>query len=175
MTAAIVKQEDVGSVLTRFADRSDEPQRNGVDNLGAICFTLGDEEFGVDLSLVRQIVKPPPVTWVPRVEPDILGVISIRGSVVTLIDLRQVMGVQAEATKWPRTARVLIVELEGEPLGLLVDSVTHVRKFDVEMLEWEPGLHESSRGDFVSCVARPGPNDVITIIDLDSVIAERFK
>ncbi len=173
MTAAIERRAELADVLTRFADRSDDPQRAGVDEIGAICFTLGDEEFGVDLNLVRQIVKPPPLTWVPRAEPDILGVVSIRGSVVTLLDLRQVMGV--EPTNWPRMARILIVELEGEPLGLLVDSVTHVRSFTAEMLEREPGLLGGSRGDFVACVARPGPDDVVTIIDLDAVIEQRFR
>ncbi|MBW2277916.1 MAG: chemotaxis protein CheW, partial [Deltaproteobacteria bacterium] len=62
---------------------------------GFLCFTLDGEEYGVDLNMIVQIVKPPPLTRVPRVRSHVLGVISIRGAVVTLIDLRLLMDLAA--------------------------------------------------------------------------------
>ena len=70
------------------------------------------------------MVKPPPVTWLPRVSPHYLGVVSIRGEVITLVDLRQLVGI--ESTEWPRSARVLIVDSTGEQIGLLVDQPARV-------------------------------------------------
>ena len=62
--------------------------------LSLLCFSLGDCEYGTELHVLQQIVRPPPLTWVPRVKSHILGIIPIRGKVVTLMDLRQLMGLE---------------------------------------------------------------------------------
>ena len=141
---------------------------------GFLCFNLDGEEYGVDLKLVCQVVKPPPVTWIPRLPSHLLGVVSIRGSVVTLMDLRQLMGL--DATSWPRTARVLIVEIGAEQVGLLVDGVSQVRRIHPDSLEKKPSLKESLSNDYVICVARPaGAGKPILIIDLDTILLERLR
>jgi purine-binding chemotaxis protein CheW len=141
--------------------------------IGFLCFTLDDEEFGVDLQLVCQVVKPPPVTWVPRVSNQFLGVIPIRGQVVTLVDLKQLMG--RRPTEWPKGARVLIVETGEEQIGLLVDSVTQVRRFMMKELEKKPNLPGDKSGDHVICVARIEGVKPVLIVDLDAVLQEKMK
>jgi purine-binding chemotaxis protein CheW len=143
------------------------------DPVGFLCFTLGEEEYGVDLKLVSQVVKPPPVTWVPRLPGHFLGIVSIRGAVVTLVDLRQLMGL--DTTAWPRTARILIVEIAEEQIGLLVDSVTQVRRVKPAQLEKKPYLREEIAADYVICVARPEENKPVLIVDLDSILQEKLK
>ena len=102
------------------------PKDPADETVGFLCFRLGDEEFGVDLNLVRQIVSPPPVTKVPRTRSYFMGVVSIRGGVVTLVDFRQLLGLDpAEIT---RNSRILLFDGEDEQFGLLVDSVTLVRR-----------------------------------------------
>jgi len=136
-------------------------------------FVLGDEEFGVDLHLVKQIVIPPPVTWVPRVQPYILGVISIRGSVITLIDARRLMGF--EASDRHDTARVLLVDVRDERIGLLVDAVTHVRRVPVEAFEESPDLDEGSMTDHVVGIIRPDKQTQVTVIDLKEILLEAMR
>ncbi len=144
------------------------------DPLGFLCFKLDNEEYGVDLKLVCQVVKPPSVTWVPRLPAHLLGVISIRGAVVTLVDLKQMMGLPP--TTWPRSGRVLIVEFGDEQVGLLVDGVSQVRRIFPHALEKKPSLKESLSNDYVICVARPeGEEKPILIIDLDTVLLERLR
>jgi purine-binding chemotaxis protein CheW len=137
---------------------------------GLLCFGLGSEEFGVDLQLVRQIVKPPPVTWVPRAPGHVLGVVSIRGTVVTLIDLALLMGFGA--TAWPRAARILLLEVAGETIGLLVDRVTMVRRLPESALERNPSLEDSAHVGRVICLARPDAGTQIAVIDLEGLVAE---
>ena len=144
-----------------------------MEPVGFLSFTLAGEEYGVDLQLVSQVVKPPPVTWVPRVPEQFLGVVSIRGEVVTLVDLRQLMGL--ESTTWPRSARVLIVEISGEQTGLLVDSVTQVRRIPIEALEKKPDLKQDINTEHVVCVARNEANRPIVIVDLDGILQEKLK
>lgn len=135
-------------------------------------FTLNEREYGIDLDFIVQIVKPPAVTWVPRSEPHILGVVSIRGAVVTLVDLKQLMDL--EPSPMPRGARVLLVEIGQERVGLLVDGVTKVRRIDDVDLEKKPVLGKGPRGDYVLFLARPEPDKVIVMIDLNAVIRERL-
>lgn len=141
--------------------------------LGFLGFTLEQEEYGADLNLVTQIVKPPPLTRVPRVRPHVLGVISIRGAVVTLVDLRQLVGLAP--TFWPRTARVLLTIHHGEPIGLLVDAVTHVHRVSVEQFETGLSLEESARTDCVLGIARPDPATRVTIVDVVGILTELMR
>jgi purine-binding chemotaxis protein CheW len=149
------------------------PGKQADDRQGFLCFSIGDEEYGVDLNLVRQIVKPPPVAWVPRTPPHILGIISIRGAVVTLLDLRRIMGHGPSA--WPRTARVLIVDMWEEQVGVLVDAVTQVRRLEPSALEAGAALDGSARSERVRYVARPGDGSQLTIVDLDAILGEKIK
>jgi purine-binding chemotaxis protein CheW len=170
MTESIIPLTKGEPLLTRH---SKSPDYMSDGPLGFLCFALDDQEFGVDLNLVAQIVKPPPVTWVPRAATHVLGVISIRGAVVTLIDLRQLLDLgRAEIG---RSSRVLIVELEGEQVGLLVDRVTQVRRIDPSRLERDPSLREGSYAEFILFVARPSPQALTLIIDLDAILGEKLK
>ncbi|MCP4675878.1 MAG: purine-binding chemotaxis protein CheW [Deltaproteobacteria bacterium] len=173
MTDSIIPLTRGPGVLARQSKAPEKDLGDQSGPVGFLCFNLGEQEYGIDLDLVCQIVKPPPLTWVPRMDPHILGIVSIRGAVVTLIDLRQLMDL--EPTPWPRSARVLIVELEDEQIGLLVDSVTHVRRIDVDDLEMNPSLKEGQRADHVLYVARPKPDELIIIVDLDTIIGEKIK
>ncbi len=170
MTDSLVPFTKAPSMLTL---QSSNARSNASDLVGFLCFTLDDEEFGVDLQLVGQVVKPPPVTWVPRIPEQFLGVIPIRGQVVTLMDLRQLMGRQA--TSWPKGGRVLIVDIGDEQLGLLVDSVTQVRRFPMKDLEKKPNLPGDKTSDHVVCVARSTGVKPVLILDLDALLQERMR
>lgn len=140
---------------------------------GFLCFTLGEEEYGVDLHMIVQIVKPPPLTFVPRTRRHVLGVISIRGAVVTLVDLRLLMGLPA--SDWPRTARILLVEINEEQVGLLVDAVTQVRRLHDSALEKKPQLDDSQASERVVYVARPDQQTQVTVVDLVAVMSEAMR
>ncbi len=142
------------------------------DLISFLCFTIDNEEFGVDLQLVCQVVKLPPVTFVPRIPPRFLGVISIRGVVITLLDFRQLMG--RTPTCKPKSARVLIVETEAEQIGLLVDSVTQVRRFQMKDMEKKPNLRDEAGCDHLVCVARTEGRPVL-VVDLDAILQEKLK
>jgi purine-binding chemotaxis protein CheW len=153
--------------------REKRTDRHGTANGAALSFlgfVLEAEEFGADLNLVAQIVKPPPLTWVPRARPHLLGVISIRGQVVTLVDMRQLLGMAP--TAWPKTARVLLVDYGGEPIGLLVDAVTQVHRVSLEQFETGVSLDDEVRAEFVLGVARPDTAIRVTVVDVLGILSE---
>ncbi len=88
-------------------------------------FRLDGGAYAVPVERVREIVRLRPITAVPRVPREILGVISLRGEIVQVMDLR--MRLQVEAAPASRTSRIVVLHGEdGDVTGLLVDTVTRV-------------------------------------------------
>ena len=149
------------------------PEAGDEPLMGFLGFVLGDEEYGIDLSLVKQIVKPPPVTWVPRVRPHILGIISIRGNVVTLVDTRLLMGLPV--SEHPKSGRVLLIDFHDERVGLLVDAVTQVRRVGASLFEESPDLQDSTMAEKVVGIIRPDEMTQVIIIDLAEILEESMR
>ncbi len=100
---------------------------NGDDNLNEyVTATIGGQLFGLPIRRVQDVFLPERVTRVPLAPPEIAGVLNLRGRIVTLIDMRQRLGMPPRADDAPPMA--LGVELRGEFYGLLIDGVGEVLK-----------------------------------------------
>lgn len=129
-----------------------------------LTFQLGDELYGLPIAELREICKLGPITELPRVPPFLLGVISLRGRVISIIDLRVRMHMPSgEAT---RGSRILIVEHDEEPFGLLVDRVIKVDRMSARQVEPAP---EGLVSEFVTGVARTG-GELVVLLDLAAVV-----
>jgi purine-binding chemotaxis protein CheW len=134
-----------------------------------LTFALGDEEHGIDILRMREIIRPRPVTEVPRAPAFILGVIGVRGEVLPVLDLRQRLR-KAPRPGVARDARVLIVVKEGEAFGLLVDAVHQVVRLREEDVEPPPPLLGSGDSELIAGIARPYRDRLIILLDLDAVV-----
>lgn len=94
------------------------------DQWQLVTFYLGDTLLGVDIQHVREINRIAEITPVPHLAAAIRGVINLRGDVVTILDLRTVLGLPAHERQ--PAGRILIVNWEQELIGLLVDRVADV-------------------------------------------------
>lgn len=139
-----------------------------------ITFLLGGESFAVELRALREIIKPPPLTEIPRAPRFLRGVLSLRGTMVPVLDLRRRLRLGAVEPA-PKT-RILIVEYSGEPVGLLVDEVTDVARIAERDIEAPPlGLGSSEANHIVGIgryvVARQ--ERVVVLLSVESVM--RFE
>jgi chemotaxis signal transduction protein len=98
-----------------------------------LAFAVGDEQYALPLSAVREIMKPPVVTEVPGAPRNVLGIISVRGRVTTLLDLRRKLKMRENPVT--AKARVILVDKGEEVLGLLVDSVAQVYRLREDEVE----------------------------------------
>jgi len=135
-----------------------------------LAVTVGDEEYGIDILRIREIIKVRAGTEVPRAPRFVLGVISVRGVIVPVIDLRERLHLRADEA--PRAPRILIVTRDEELLGLLVDSVRHVVRFTEESIEPPPPMLSGAEADFVSGIGRVYGRMVI-LLNLDAIL--RFE
>jgi len=93
-----------------------------------IVFTLEEQEYGIDISYTKEIVRIPPITKIPDMPAFMEGVINLRGNVIPVIDLKKKFGfAQSEKSM---DHRLLILDLEGINLGIIVDDVSEVVKIN---------------------------------------------
>ena len=132
-----------------------------------LTFSLGDDVFGVDLARIKEILSLPPITLVPRAPPAIVGVCSVRGLLVSVMDLR--LRLRLEARPRTRRSRILLVTTDpGEVVGLLVDEVRHVVRLSEDELELAPAL-AGDVSEHVLGVGRPR-GEFIVLLDLAAVV-----
>lgn len=101
-----------------------------------IAFRVADECYAIELVVVKEVISPPPFVPVPGAPAEVLGVINLRGSVVTVINSRRVLSL--EGVPAGPQARVLVIDEEGQDVGVLVDSVDDILRVDVDTLDPVP-------------------------------------
>lgn len=130
-----------------------------------LAFRLAKDTYAVPVTSVHEIVKPPMITPVPRAPSYVLGIISGRGRVVTVVDARRKLRLE-EQTATPRS-RVLIAEGAQERIGLWVDEVLMVYRFGEGEIERSLLGPSGEMGDYITGIARPADDASLVVILLD--------
>jgi purine-binding chemotaxis protein CheW len=115
-------------------------------------FSLGKENYAIPLLGVREVVGVPETTPIPYTPPYFVGMMNLRGQVISVIDLRKKMNITPKANN-PESA-VVIVDLNPVYLGLLVDSVNRVVALEGEQLQPAPDMEGGKRLDYMTGVFR---------------------
>ena len=103
-----------------------------------VTVVLGGQLFGLPISRVQDVFMPQRVTRVPLAQPEIAGVLNLRGRIVTAIDMRCRLGLAPRDETRPPMA--VGIECKGESYGLLIDSVGEVLKLDDNTREPNPSI-----------------------------------
>jgi purine-binding chemotaxis protein CheW len=128
-----------------------------------VLFRLGNEEYAFDIATVKEIHELQHVAKVHRTPSYIEGVMNLRGKLVTVVDLRKRLGI--EAAPIGEASKIIVVEAPDAPVGFLVDEVTEVAKFAAETVEPPPSaLAEGVESEYVLAIAKLGER-LVTIID----------
>ncbi len=132
-----------------------------------LTFFLGGEEYALEIEQVREILKAPAITGVPRAPAHVLGVIMVRGEVITVFDPRRRLGLPA--TTHGRQARVIVCDAGDGPRGLLVDSVSQVMRLPGSAIELRPRGVGAASSEDIAAIGRDRDRFVI-LLDLASLL-----
>lgn len=116
-----------------------------------LAVAAGTETYGFPLSAVREILMPPPLTEVPRAAKHFLGVIAVRGEIVTLVDLSRLLSLE-ERDRQP-LGRVILVDVGEELIGVAVDRVVQVAQLKPDQIEYASAM-SADLSEYVVGVAR---------------------
>lgn len=134
-----------------------------------IVIKVGDEQYGIDIKYVDNIIHMCSITRVPKVAFYVRGVINVRGEVIPVIDIRTKMGL-AEAG-YTKDTRIVIVKSEQQGfVGLIVDMVKEVVTLEVENIE-KVSYDKTGKEMFVTGVGKH-QGGLISLLDLNEVLAE---
>jgi purine-binding chemotaxis protein CheW len=135
-----------------------------------LAFMLADGAYALPIGEVREILKLPPVTVVPRSAREILGIVSVRGLLVTVMDLR--LRLKVAASPACRSGRVLLVTgAGGEVIGLYVDEVLQVYRLTDGEIEVATTVLGGSHADHVAGIGRP-EGALLVLLDLRQIVGQ---
>ena len=132
-----------------------------------LSFSVNQELFAVELKDILEIVVPPPITQVPRAHSTVLGVCSVRGQLVTVLDLRRIFGLP-EPCKLTQP-RILLAQYAGETFGLQVDVIHQVVRLRLSELEFTTYQGNSDTIEAVRGIGRPAKGEILVLLDLQAL------
>lgn len=138
-----------------------------MDQIQLVGMKLGEEEYAVDVLKITEIIRAVEITVVPRMESYILGVMNLRGKVVPVIDLR--VRFNLDRCDFDKSTRIIVVSVDKENIGFVVDEVTQVIRIKRSMVEPTPPLVGSIGQEYILGICKYDSR-LIMLLDIDRVI-----
>lgn len=134
-------------------------------------FTLGEEEFAIPLLSVKEVIAIPDMTPIPHTPPHFLGIMNLRGQVISVIDLRKKMSIKAKDSE---ETSVIILDLKGGFLGVVVDSVTSVLALAANQIMEKPHIESAKNTDYITGVYRK-ESQLVLLLDIFGMLSADDK
>ncbi len=145
-------------------------EKNGTgksDELQLVSFHIGSEEFGVDILKVQEINRMVEITRVPQAPSYVEGVINLRGKVIPIIDLRKRFSLDMK--EYDKNTRIVVVDIAGNIMGMVVDSVSEVLRLQTSTIENPPDIVTGVNAEYIKGVAKL-EDRLLIFLDLSKVI-----
>jgi len=134
-----------------------------------VGFEVGKEIFGVDILMVREIIRSAPITAVPNSPEFVEGVINLRGDIIPVIDLRKRLNLFKDNTQEKNW--ILILEVNGSVTGFVVDKVDDVLKIDPHNIEPAPEIVLAGlESQYIRGVCEVGEKRLMILLNFDSIL-----
>ena len=134
-----------------------------------VTYKLEDETYGINVMQVQEVLRYTEIAPVPGAPSYVLGIINLRGNVVTVIDTRARFGLMsAEVTD---NSRIVIIEAEKQVIGILVDSVAEVVYLRSSEIDSAPNIGTEESAKFIQGVSnREG--ELLILVDLNKLLSD---
>lgn len=134
-----------------------------------VTFHLCGETYGVDVMQVQEVLRYTEIAPVPGAPAYVIGIINLRGNVVTVIDTRHRFGL--ESGEINENTRIVVIEAEKHVVGILVDSVAEVVYLRSSEIETAPNVGTDESAKFIQGVCHKN-NELLILIELDKLLTE---
>ena len=152
----------------RAFDTAKSEDATSENQLELLTFVIAGEQYAVDIERIVEIVTPRAVTRIPNADSSVVGIMSLRGTIVTLVDVRRKLR-HREAGEANDDTRIVVVDFHHEIIGFLVDRVLRVVKAAAGDIERHPVVHATELDDSVRGVFRAA-GALTILLDLDKLL-----
>lgn len=161
--------------MAELAEKMDQAVKVMTDKEGKyLTFSIADEEYGVSILKIKEIIGMMPITTVPQTPEFIKGVINLRGKVIPVVDLRLKFGM--DAIDYTERTCIIVVEIEGSTgtvqIGIVVDSVSEVLNIKGDDIEETPTFGAKLNTDYILGMAKM-EGGVKILLDIDQVLSTK--
>lgn len=132
-----------------------------------LCFRVAEENYAVNIMEIKEIIKPREVTEVPRVPRFVTGILSLRGIIIPVYDMRQRLGFPPLEETGKR--RIIVVKRQDEFSGLMVDEVVQVVRIETGSIEPPPAVLDGIDREFVNGLGRFG-GQMLILLNMEKIL-----
>lgn len=144
-------------------------QANEDPVLQNVTFKLADETYGINVMQIQEVLRYTEIAPVPGAPNYVLGIINLRGNVVTVIDTRTRFGLpSAEVTD---NSRIVVLEINSQVIGILVDSVAEVVYIKHSEMESAPNVGNDESARFIQGVCNKN-GELIILVEFEKMLSE---
>lgn len=143
--------------------------QNDSSSLQCVTFTLEDETYGINVMQVQEVLREVEVAPVPGAPNYVLGIINLRGNVVSVIDARTRFGLQPKESD--DMSRIIVIEAQQQILGILVDSVAEVVDVDRDEIDTAPNVGNAETSKYIDGVVSRDEK-LLILVDLNKLLTE---
>lgn len=134
-----------------------------------VTFRLQDERYGINVMQVQEVLRVSEIAPVPGAPPYVLGIINLRGNVVTVIDTRSRFGLPS--TEVDDASRIVIIESDQQVVGILVDRVAEVVELRVSEIDTAPNVGNEESSRYIQGVVTRD-DDLLIVVDLNKLLTD---
>lgn len=148
----------------------DELRVEEFDTTQFIVIKMGDEQYGIDIKCIDNIVRMQSMTRVPKMPPYLKGVINLRGEVIPVMSVRLKMDLPDDVIT--KTTRIIILKVEQHgTIGIIVDEVREVLTLEKSQIEKVSYDSRDEKSNFISAIGKD-KGSLFSLLDLNAVVAE---
>jgi purine-binding chemotaxis protein CheW len=157
----------MSTVLQEAPARGSTPAATG--SIQLVSFRLAQEEYGIEITRVREIILMGAITRVPQTPNYVKGLINLRSTVIPVIDLRIRFGLpESEATD---VSRIMVVNVGGKTIGIVVDSVSEVLRVSTDQIAPPPPTVVNLGTEYLTGLVKLEKH-LLILLDIDKVLGE---
>ena len=133
-------------------------------------FKIGDEIFGIGIERVVEILKVQKIFTIPGLPEFLSGVMSVRGNIVPVIDLRRRFGIKPSGNK----ERIIIVRYGQEKISFLVDDIKEILSLSPEEIRTPPTIFKGFKTEYLTGLGKHGER-IIILLNIDNLLTSEEK
>lgn len=134
-----------------------------------LTFTLGKETYGIEIKHVTEIIGIQAITELPELSEYIRGIINLRGKIIPVMDVR--LRFKKEFREYNDRTCIIVIDIQGLPIGLIVDGVAEVLTINEEDMVEPPQMNKGLNRKYIKSIGKVG-NDVKLLLDCERLLTE---
>jgi len=147
----------------------DEPVHIAQEQMQCVTFMLEDESYGINVMQVQEVLRETEVAPVPGSPDYVMGIINLRGTVVSVINARTRFRLPEKVST--DLTRIIVIEVEQQTIGILVDSVAEVVDINLAEIETPPNVGNDETSRYIDGIV--SRNDkLLILVDLNKLLSE---